>query len=144
MKKLTWEMKLGIGLLILSGLIYLTKFVILGDPLNTYLYVFNSLGFLPINVLLVTLIINQLLSMRAKRERLEKLNMVIGTFYSEVGTSLLTTFSRHDPTISTLSDRLVVRETWTDPEFSRMLDVLKGHSYTIDITQVDLPRCGHF
>ncbi len=45
----------------------------------------------------MTLILSQLLSIRAKRERLEKLNMVIGTFISEVSTDLLAYLSDHDP-----------------------------------------------
>lgn len=139
MKKISWELKLGIGLLITSILIYFIKFIIFGNPLNTYLYVFDSLGFLPINVLLVTLILNQLLSIRAKRERLEKLNMVIGMFYSEVGTSLLETFSKQDQNITPISDEFLVKEDWADLEFSQMLDLIKGHTYTVDIARIDLP-----
>ncbi|MCK9307071.1 MAG: hypothetical protein M0P17_06030, partial [Methanoculleus sp.] len=76
----TWEVRLGIVLVAFAAAVYTAKYLLLGDPVNTYQYIFNALGFLPINVLLVTLILNQLLSVRAKRERLEKLNMVIGTF----------------------------------------------------------------
>ena len=92
MKKLNWEIKLGICLVAFSVLVYLIKYIILGDSRSTYNYIFNALGFLPLNVLLVTLILNKLLSVRAKRDRMVKLNMVIGTFFSEVGTSLLTCF----------------------------------------------------
>jgi hypothetical protein len=56
-----------------------------------------QLGFLPISVLLVTIIINQLLSQRARAAKLRKLNMVIGAFFSEVGTDLLGMFSRYVP-----------------------------------------------
>ena len=55
-----------------------------------------QLGFLPISVLLVTIIINQLLSQRARAAKLRKLNMVIGAFFSEVGTDLLKMFSSYD------------------------------------------------
>jgi len=56
---------LGVFLIISSFLVYLVKFIVLGDPENTYFYVFNALGFLPINVLLVTIVLNELLSVRA-------------------------------------------------------------------------------
>lgn len=144
MVKISWEMKLGIGLIMLSGLIYLVKYLILGDLLNTEQYIFNALGFLPISVLLVTLVINQLLSIRAKRERLEKLNMVIGTFYSEVGIGLLETFSKFDTGIVSMSDKLVVKEDWRDHEFSQLLDLLKSHQYTVDISSIDLPTIRAF
>ncbi len=133
-----WETRLGIALVSISVIIYLTKYLILGDALNTYQYIFNAIGFLPINVLLVTVILNQLLSIRAKRERLEKLNMVIGTFFSEVGTGLLTYFSDHDPNLPRIRDELIVRGDWTDEEFSRVRARLTGYDYGVAIGRIDL------
>jgi len=63
--KYSWQLKMGVFLIISSFLVYFVKFIVLGDPANTYFYVFNALGFLPINVLLVTLVLNELLSVRA-------------------------------------------------------------------------------
>jgi hypothetical protein len=138
--KWSWEVKLGIGLVVLSLSIYTTKYVLLGDANNTYQYVFNSLGFLPINVLLVTLIINQLLAIRAKRERLNKLNMVIGSFYSEVGTSLLSIFSDHDPGMDRMRGALLVQKTWSKEDFDRVTQEMKDHLFHVDILSLDLPQ----
>ncbi|NVO67350.1 hypothetical protein [Methanofollis tationis] len=44
MRRLTWEMRLGIFLVAASAVIYTAKFLVLGDPENTYYYVFNALG----------------------------------------------------------------------------------------------------
>lgn len=133
-----WETRLGIALVASSVIIYLTKYLLLGDALNTYQYLFNAIGFLPINVLLVTVILNQLLSVRAKRERLEKLNMVIGTFFSEVGTGLLAYLSDHDPSLSRVRGDLIVRGDWTDEEFSRVRTRLAGYDYDVMIDRIDL------
>ncbi|WP_301664333.1 hypothetical protein [Methanoculleus frigidifontis] len=119
-------------------IIYLTKYLLLGDALNTYQYLFNAIGFLPINVLLVTVILNQLLSVRAKRERLEKLNMVIGTFFSEVGTGLLAYLSDHDPSLSRIRGDLIVRGDWTDEEFARVRTRLGDYDYDVAIDRIDL------
>jgi len=131
MKTLSWEIKLGISLVTFSALVYLVKYIVLGDPTNTYNYVFNALGFLPINVLLVTLVLNKLLSIRAKRDRLEKLNMVIGTFFSEAGTELLTCFSNCDPELDQLRDRLQVKDYWSDEDFLARNAPLKNHRYQV-------------
>ncbi len=85
----------------------------LGDPSNTYYYVFNALGFLPVSVLLVTLILNQLLAMRSRREKLEKLNMVIGTYFSEVGAGLLVFLSNWDPGLDKIKGQLICRKRIT-------------------------------
>jgi hypothetical protein len=69
---------------------------------------FQDIAFVPIQVLLVTLIISGLLNMREKRVRLEKLNMVIGTFFSEVGTRLVAYFSDFDPKLDKIRKDIVV------------------------------------
>jgi hypothetical protein len=137
MKKPSWEFKLGIALILFSIAIYAIKFFVLGDPLNSYFYVFNALGFLPINVLLVTLILNQLLIMRSRKEKLEKLNMVIGTFFSETGTKLLSLFSDADPDLEKIRSRLIVKNGWSDEEFIHVHRELKEYSYTVDFRKID-------
>lgn len=144
MKHLTWEFKLAIVLVLLSILVYAIKFLFLGDPQNTYLYVFNALGFLPLNVLLVTLILNQLLMMRSKKERKEKLNMVIGTFFSEVGTKLLVYFSDFDPNLEKIRGHLAVSNGWEDEDFSGMHKELKQYNYIVDIKKVELTTLREF
>jgi len=89
MGKLTWETKLAVVLVAMSLCIYSFKLVVLKNPQDTENYIFNSLGFLPISVLLVTLVLNKLLAIQSRREKLEKMNMVIGTFFTEVGTPLI-------------------------------------------------------
>jgi hypothetical protein len=140
----SWEVRLGIILVASSVIIYTVKYLVLGDPENTYNYIFNAIGFLPINVLLVTLILNQLLSIRAKRERLEKLNMVIGTFFSEAGTWLLTFISDRDPDLPRLRQELIVTEAWTSEKFSRVQASLQDHCCTVAVDAADLQElCRH-
>ncbi len=140
----SWEVRLGIILIVLSVVIYATKYLLLGDPENTYQYIFNALGFLPINALLVTLILNQLMSIRAKRERMEKMNMVIGTFFSEVGTGLLTLLSDRDPDLLEIKRYLIVTEAWAPERFSEVHDRLQHHRYGVVIDAASLEKlCQH-
>ena len=83
MRKFSWELKLSLCLIAATILIYTVKFLVIGDDgtSNTATYIFNALGFLPINVLLVTLILNSLLSMRAKKEQQEKIYKSSGGTY---------------------------------------------------------------
>ncbi len=144
MKVTDWEIKLGIALLAASSVIYAVKFVILGDPQNTFFYIFNALGFLPINVLLVTLILNQLLSIRARRERLEKLNMVIGTFFSEIGTHLLASLSDHDTHLGEIQSHLLVSGNWEKKDYDRVQKYLFQYSYEVDAAGVNLEELHRF
>ena len=87
MKFLNWKIQLSLALIGLSVALYVLNYLIFRDANYMFRLFLAQLGFLPISVLLVTIIVNQLLAQRAKTAKLAKLNMVIGTFFSEVGTA---------------------------------------------------------
>jgi voltage-gated potassium channel len=79
--------------------------------------------------------------MLAKREiesRMEKLNMVIGVFFSEVGLDLLARYSRYDPSFDTFRSDLIVSPKWTDKDFEKASKDGLKHDYSVDMTIVDL------
>jgi len=121
-KDIRWQVMLGIFLIILSVIVYYIHFLIFHDSHHIFIYFVGDVAFVFIEVLLVTLLLHQLLEMREKKNRLEKLNMVIGAFYSEVGTNLLIYFSNLDPDIDQIKKDLIVTKEWTHEEF---LDVSK-------------------
>ena len=91
-----WQIFLGLYLVGLSAVLYAIHYAIFHDSHHIFVFLVEDIAFVPIEVLLVTLIIHRLLSSREKRAMLEKLNMVIGTFFSEVGTELLRRLSDVD------------------------------------------------
>lgn len=74
----------------------------------------------------------------AKRERLEKMNMVLGMFFSEIGTYLLAYLSDRDPDLDKIRKDLLVNDRWSDEEFSSVRTKLQGYSYKVDVSRVDL------
>lgn len=137
MVKLNWEAKLAIVLIAISVSIYTCKFLILKNPNDTMNYIFNALGFLPINILLVTIVLNKLLLMRARSERMQKINMVIGTFFSEAGNDLIKTISAGDPEISRLHESLGRGGEWNDREFAKIRSRITTHPFTVDTSTID-------
>lgn len=89
MKQLNWFLKLAAIFLSLSMGFYILHYAIYSDFEFIGKYVIAQMGFLFINVYLVTIILNQLLNNRAKKERLEKLSMVISAFYADCGIELI-------------------------------------------------------
>jgi len=98
----------------------------------------GDIAFIPVEVLLVTVIIHRLLEIREKRIRLEKLNMVIGVFFSEMGTKLLTYYSDSDPMLDSIRKNLVVTNNWSEQEFASMNKRLKEYEYSVEIQKIDL------
>ena len=86
MKRLPWEIQFGLSLILVSALLYLLHYALFEDARHLIFWTTTSIAFLPISVLFVTLIIKRLLVRQERRLVMEKLNMLIGTFFSIVGT----------------------------------------------------------
>ncbi|HEX7503346.1 MAG TPA: hypothetical protein VF451_07975, partial [Acidobacteriota bacterium] len=89
MKNLRWQLILSAVLVLISLGFYTLHFLLFNDAHYIFEYLLGDIAFLPFQVLFVTLIINQLLGNREKKAKLKKMDMVIGTFFSEVGGELL-------------------------------------------------------
>ncbi|MBI1811117.1 MAG: hypothetical protein HYR78_04160 [Nitrospirae bacterium] len=139
MKKiLNWQVLLGISLVALSAVLYLLHYAIFRDSHHIFIYLLGDIAFVPIEVLLVTLIIHRLLNAREKRAMLKKMNMVVGIFFSEVGTALLKYLSAFDSQPDKIGARLVVASRWSEQEFSTVKKYVNGYDCRIDIHKGDL------
>jgi len=144
MKRFSWQILLGLSLIVLSIVFYLLHYAIFRDPHHIFIYLIGDIAFVFVEVLLVTLIIHQLLGEREKRTRLEKLNMVIGAFLSEVGTRLLAYFSDFDPKLDKIRKELIVANDWSEHEFSRVSKRLKNYDYGVEIQKVELEDLANY
>lgn len=144
MKRPSWEIKVGLVLILISAILYLIHFVIFVDPHHIFIYGLGDLAFVPIEVLLVTLIIHRLLGEREKRIRLDKLNMVIGAFFSEVGTELLAYLSDRDPRLDEIKGELVVTDDWSPQKFKSCCNRIKNYDYDIEIQEINLEKLQRF
>ncbi len=79
--------------------------------------------------------------MLARREiesRMEKLNMVIGAFFSEAGLYLIARFTFFDAAVDSIRARLAVTAKWNDADFDGAKKALAGYPYTIEMERVNL------
>ncbi|MDO9631477.1 MAG: potassium channel family protein, partial [Humidesulfovibrio sp.] len=79
-----------------------------------------------------------LLTRRAQKERREKLNMVIGVFFSEAGTRLLRTFALLDADLEGLRARLPEADGWSDQCFRKYAVPISEHGYKVAAKAADL------
>ncbi len=137
-RRYSWQILLGVSLVLLSVLLYLIHFMVFSDLHHIGIYSLGDLAFLPLEVLLVVLIVHQLLNWRERRAKLEKLNMVIGAFFSEVGTHLLTSFSDFDPGLDRIRSSLIVTDDWNEKAFKEVSRSLNNYDYKVEIHRVNL------
>jgi len=132
MKLDKWKIVWGVALVSLSVVFYGIHFLIFRDPHHLFIFLVGDIAFVFTEVLLVTMIIHELLSYRDKRDKLYKVNMVIGAFFSEVGTELLRLFSDFDHNADTVREEFVACHTWPDKKFIETSKECKHYNYNID------------
>jgi len=132
MSRLRWQALLATALFAASALTYSAQVLIFKNPHEVYFLLFQDLAFLPIHVLVVTMILDQLLHVREKRAIINKMNMVIGVFFSEVGTHLLKSISGFDQNIEKIRNSLLVTGEWTDERFSSTIKNVHQYNYHIN------------
>ncbi len=138
MRKYSWQIVFGIVLVLLSTAFYLLHFLFFHDAHHILIYLVGDIAFVPVEVLLVTLIIHNLLGIREKKNKLSKMNMVIGTFFSDTGTKLAEKFYDLDPDAEDIRDQLVIEDDWTNEKFASAVSVLKKHKYNLQLDRADL------
>lgn len=119
-------------LAVVSLVLYLLDYFIIGSARDIASSFLGNLAFLPVYVIFVTLIIEQLMRERERQTVMRKLNMVIGVFFSEVGTPLLKELSAYVVMCNDLRSRLLVTGQWSEDDFQSALDYLNSHETRID------------
>ena len=144
MKPDKWKIIWGVLLIILSMVFYLAHFIIFRDAHHLFIFLVGDVAFVFIEVLLVTMIIHELLNYRDKKSKLEKLNMVIGAFFSEVGTELVGLFSRFDHNADTIQGWLTECGKWPEDRFFSMNRQCRLYEYKIDCCRGDMKALRDF
>ena len=147
-----------IGLMVIEGYSLLDAFYFIIVTISTVGYG-DILPLTPLGKVLVIVIIlagvgcflgvvanaiEYMIEMRERTHRIEKLNMIIGVFYSEVGTKLLKKFSPKDPGIHEIRSALAVSNNWSDDDFQKAQVALKEHSYHLDSQAISLEELHTF
>ncbi|MBN1382036.1 MAG: two pore domain potassium channel family protein [Deltaproteobacteria bacterium] len=76
---------------------------------------------------------------REEAIRQEKIDMVTGLFFSEMGNGLLKIFIKYDPEIETFRNVLKISTEWRDEDFDRAQNHFKKHRISIDSHRADIP-----
>ena len=137
-KHINWMLSISLLLIIASALTYTIHYFIFRDLHHIFIYMIGDFGFLFLDVLLVILLIERLLSRRDKRSIMNKLNMVIGTFFSEVGLELLRKFSNFVINSQNLERQLGLSPDWEKKDFKKAMAAVQNFPYEIKIDKSSL------
>ena len=138
-----WRVRLGIALIILAAILYISNFLLFKDLHETLFYLDIDLAFIPIEALIIVLVLEWIIGEREKRNLLQKMNMVIGSFFSQVGTELLSGISDFDSKTEKIKKRLVMTDSWTKKDFLEASKRIKNYNYNVYIGK-DNPNSIHY
>jgi len=133
-----WKIILGLVLILFSAAIYFVHYLIFRDAHHIFIYLIGDIAFVFLEVLMVTMVLHQLLHYRERKTMMNKLNMVIGVFFSEVGTELLKDFSVFDTEAHEIIQKLSLIKGCSGKEFSKICKSIKKHKYSINSKKEEL------
>jgi len=132
------------GLLAASGVLYGVEFLLSGESHALGSEFLRELAFLPIHGIVVAVIIEGLLARRERRAMQHKLNMVIGAFFTSVGTDLMARLSRFDEHADALAPDLRFDEGWSPSAFAKARADVASRHYRLIVQEGDLAELREF
>jgi hypothetical protein len=135
-----YYIKVGALFIAVSAVVYFFHYLIFRDVHHIFIYMVGDLAFLPLEVFLVVIVIERILTYREKQAMLQKLNMVVGAFFSEVGNYLLNDLLPQFDNRQEICQHLNVTSAWTDADFKKAMAYADHLKIDIDTRKVDLVR----
>jgi hypothetical protein len=130
--------RLAFLLLITSLALYGLDYFVFGGGEIIAAGFLGNLAFLPVYVLFVTLIIEKVLKERERHAIRQKLNMVIGVFFSEVGTAMLRDCLSFVEDSAELEATLLMNLHWAPADFKKAANYLEEHDIGVNSRKGDL------
>jgi hypothetical protein len=133
----TWQL-VG-GLTLLSATLYALLVLLFRQRVpDIEFYTLLDIAFIPISALIVTLVINRLMEQREREALFNKLNMVIGAFFSETGTGLIDRLVAFDRGAEHVSTHLRFTGGWSAREFQAARTEVSEHEHDVSLDAGDL------
>lgn len=122
--------KISLVLIFLTIILFLIHYLIFGQGYNTAYYSLMSVCLIPINILAVTIVFENILEYNSKKEKLNKLNMLVGIFFSEIGYELMRIIISSDANAKNLISSF--------SNLNEVEKIIKNHKHNINIHQIDI------
>ena len=124
-ERMSWKVKFSILMVILIIIIYGSNYLVLGDAEHIISYIWTHLGFIPVDILIVAFLLDEIIEKKEKEAMLEKLDMLMSTFFSEVGNELISQLSAANK-YKASTENLKSIKNWEDKDYENKLNELKN------------------
>lgn len=138
MKLFDWKAILVTSLLALFVLSYAVHYAFFRDADYIFKLLIEQVGSASILAPLIMVVMNQVFTNREKRNMLRKLNMVIGAFFSQIGTPLLKSLSEFDLYADRIARDFIVSAGCSEKDFAALSQRIKHNDYATESQKSDL------
>lgn len=121
-------------LILISFLIYVIQIIIFQKPSDTVFYLLQDLAFLPLQLLIVTFIVTNILKAKEKSSIQNKMYMVIGAFFSQIGLKLIKDLLNYDSNIEESRQILNIDSSFSEKDLMHAKKLINKHDFDIKIT----------
>jgi hypothetical protein len=139
MSRKNWKVGFAVVLVATSAALYCVHYLLFHNPEHIFVFLVSDIAFVPIEVLLVTLVLDGMLRRHEKLTIVEKLNMVVGAFFTDVGTEALQRLASFDTDSRSLGDTLSPTLDWKPSDFAAARKATEKIGEEIDARRGDLP-----
>jgi len=143
MKRLNGLVLIALVLILISIGVYSLHYLIFHDMHHILIYMVGDLAFLPLEVLLVGIVVERILTRREKEEKIKKLNMVISAFFSEVGNPLASVLLNATSQKNIMIENLDVSAGWKDVDYKKARQFVEKSTF-IDFDRMDVTGLAAF
>jgi len=141
MKNQRQELTIVLVLIGLGVALYSFRWLLFPGPLlhnEMWRFLVGDIAFLFLQIAVVTLLVDRMLREREKQAMLRKLNMVIGAFFSQLGTELLGRLAVADKNVDEVRPSLVPNPSWDARTYDSARTALAEHKTDINLSSCDL------
>lgn len=124
-------------LLCASALLYAIHYLIFRDLHHLAIFGLHELAFVPLEVILVTLGLDQLVEKTHREEARSKVSIIETLYFNESGGTMLRYLTSFDPDAARLRELLQVTKDWHSSDFRQAIRQLKSYPFLLDLDRID-------
>lgn len=129
---------IGAILIGLSVVLHYVHYLMFHDAHHLFIFLVADIAFIPLEVFFVTVVIDRILEKREKSHLIEKLNMLVGLFFSEMGLEMLRSCADADMKLSEVKSGCELTMNWKEEDFEKLTKKLMHHEHSLDASQMDI------
>ena len=138
--QMRWQLMLALGLVLLTVVLLYIHIFVFGEPGQTLAFLGTKIAFIPLQVLFITLVVQQLLTRHERRVIAKKMNMLVGTFFSEIGHELLEQLNDLHQFTYQEKQLFKINKNWTNQDFDRAIKAMTNINPNFQVSSVVLEK----